>query len=219
MTKITGNAPTGRLGASRLRRHRPQIARFTHSGGGQAALARTRSAALVTHTSPNKRRLDDTERLADIQVREGHMAEPRIEISGPEAEETRAELEAWWKTEMGEALQRVTAGPGSAKENARGPDPVAVTALVLAIPSAIVATLDLVKRIELTKRVNRWIDWVREKRAKHPKVRIVLLDKDGRPLDVAKAQASDVFEVLEGLGLREPRAPSRSASAPKDSDK
>lgn len=129
------------------------------------------------------------------------MSEARIEITGAGAEDTRAELEAWWKAEMGEELRRVTSAPIALEEPTRSADPVAVAALILGIPSAIVATMDIAKRIELTKKVGQLIEWAREKRRKHPKLRIALVDEAGQSVDVAAAEPPD---VLEALALRKP---------------
>lgn len=124
------------------------------------------------------------------------MRQPTIEISGPEADAIGMELAAWWKTEIGDELRPAAPSQAVLGEDQRGADPIAVAALILAVPSAIVATADLAKRIELTKKVGQFIAWVRGKRLQHSKLRIAVVDLQGRAIDVATATPPDVLEAL-----------------------
>lgn len=132
-----------------------------------------------------------------------------MEISGPEADAIAAELAAWWKVEMGGDL-RPEAPPAMFEENTRSGDPVAVASLVVSVvalavslPGAALSAADLAKRVELGKKLERFAEWVRDKRRKHPKVRIAVVPEQGSSVDPASAEPARVLEAL-GLASQKP---------------
>ena len=69
-------------------------------------------------------------------------------------------------------------------------DPVAIAALVLAAPGAIVATLDLVQRAKLAEKVSKLLGTARRSR------RSATLRKKQRKLDLKTASDDDVIDIL-----------------------
>lgn len=120
---------------------------------------------------------------------------PTLEIRGQNAAQAEQELQALFEAELGERAARLEA-PAAAERGATRSDPVAVAALILAIPSAILATMDLAQRLKLKQRVDRLLDWARSKRAADPGIELTLVTSDGRALPLDRAEAGEVLDAL-----------------------
>ena len=98
-------------------------------------------------------------------------ADFKLHIQGPEAEVAARELSAFFQEEFACAANRIsqpnTQGFSGSPERA---DPIAVTALVLAIPSAILASVHLADRIKKKEKIQRLIEWTKNKRKKSSKL-------------------------------------------------
>lgn len=117
------------------------------------------------------------------------MSEVAIEIHGPQAESLAAELEALLQEELGETGRRVQAPMAAAGTKA---DPVAVAALVISLPSAILATMDLAKRLDLVPRVQRLLAWARGKAGSGTELTLITSRKS---LRLAEASADEVMDA------------------------
>jgi hypothetical protein len=82
---------------------------------------------------------------------------------------------------------------------------------VLAIPGALLATLDLVKRMELKPKVERLLAWVRRRRSEDPTIEVTLRLGDGRAL---RLDAAGAAEVLDALAQAQVEAPEAAAKPP-----
>jgi hypothetical protein len=91
------------------------------------------------------------------------MKELRLYLEGAAAEQAAREIEDFFAQEFGHPPVRVA--PEVQTDRGKKADPVAVAALILTIPSAILATLDLAERIQLRKKLRRLIDLVRRQKA------------------------------------------------------
>ena len=83
------------------------------------------------------------------------MADVRLHLEGGDAEAAAAEIEAFVQEAFGRRVER---GPvGRAGGGGEKADPVAVAGLVLSIPGAALAAMDLAERVRLREKVGRLI--------------------------------------------------------------
>lgn len=88
-------------------------------------------------------------------------------------------------------------------------DPVAVAALILSIPAALLATWDLAQRIHLKEKVDRLINWAKEKAkntpAGHPNLPIhpTVHLPDGRVLPLDQLKPEEFLDVFAQLAEKE----------------
>lgn len=81
-------------------------------------------------------------------------------------------------------------------------DPVAVAALVLAIPAALLATWDLAKRMQLKEKVDRLIHWAREKTKKAPKTRMTIHLPNGIVVSLNEVKPEEFLDMLDELAKK-----------------
>ncbi len=93
------------------------------------------------------------------------MADLEFHIEGEGAEMTAAALQALIGEQFGQEPRRVSAPP-SGREQEKS-DPLAVAAFILAVPPAILATIDLAERLALKEKAQRLIDFARGQRQQH----------------------------------------------------
>lgn len=121
----------------------------------------------------------------------------KFRIEGPDAERLAVELGELVESELGgRAERRPDAPPRDAV--VRG-DPLAVAAVVLAIPGALLAGADLARRLELKEKVGRLTAWARERAGGH-RVEVIDADGRGRPLD--ETEAAEVIEIAVTIHAR-----------------
>jgi hypothetical protein len=111
------------------------------------------------------------------------MKEKNIDfiVEGKDAEENARRLAAYIRQEWG-----VTPAIQSFKpemDNFRGVDPVALVAIVLSIPSVILAALDLADRIKKKKKVDQLLEW-----GKKNKIPLTLRRPDGTIIHLHNAE-------------------------------
>ena len=115
-----------------------------------------------------------------------------VHINGPNASALASELETFFA----EALTiKVERAPIPTDEAIQRSDPVAVAALVLAIPGAILATLDLAARARLGERIDQLLTRLRGKAAAADSVQ--LTNGEGAGLDLITANRDAVLDELE----------------------
>ncbi len=113
-------------------------------------------------------------------------------IAGPNAEALATEIEAF----VAEAL--ATSAERCSLQEPRGlqrGDPVAIAALVLAIPGAITATLDIVSRARLAERIDRLLKRLRGTAS--PEDSVHLASGTASSLDLISAGRDAVLNRLE----------------------
>ncbi|WP_372396410.1 hypothetical protein ABMY26_11505 [Azospirillum sp. HJ39] len=115
-----------------------------------------------------------------------------ITIAGPKAPALAAEVEEFLADALGTDAERL---PPSQDQAIQRGDPLAVAALVLAVPSAIVATLDLAARARLAERIDRLLERVRGTAAPADSVR--LTSGAAPELDLITAKRDAVLDRLE----------------------
>lgn len=90
----------------------------------------------------------------------------QFRVTGPDAAKAASELEALLRAELAcDPARTIDSPTAPAPDNVvRGGDPIAVTALVLAIPSALLAVSDLAQRVELVAKLRRLAQWAKQRR-------------------------------------------------------
>ena len=113
------------------------------------------------------------------------MGTDRIEFrfEGPQASELADRFSALVETEFGvrPTPVRPQTDDGLAGDKLRG-EAWAIAAVVLALPAAILATMDLAKRLELKARVDRLLEWARETLKSDPEDHIAAVSPKGRAI-------------------------------------
>jgi hypothetical protein len=121
-----------------------------------------------------------------------------FQLEGPRSEALASELSELVEAEFGERPAPATPRQGrETLETYRGPDPLAVTAVVLAVPGAILATVDLAERLKLKQKVDRLIAWAKEKLKDDTANRILLRSRRGNIVPLDRAETSQIFELAE----------------------
>ena len=135
-----------------------------------------------------------------------HSIEFQFQGEGREAE--AKELEALLADTFADWPQHVTEKT-SIPTSSNKSDPVAVAALILSIPAALLATWDLAQRIRLKEKVDRLINWAKEKAkntpAGHPNLPIhpTVHLPDGRVLPLDQLKPEELLDVLAQLAEKE----------------
>ncbi|MBP2233291.1 hypothetical protein J2847_006628 [Azospirillum agricola] len=115
-----------------------------------------------------------------------------ITIAGPNAPALAAEVEAFLADVLATRAERL---PPPEDQTVQRGDPLAVAALVLSIPSAVAATLDLAARARLAERIDRLLDRVRGTAAPTDSLR--LTSGAAPELDLITAKRDAVLDRLE----------------------
>jgi hypothetical protein len=98
-----------------------------------------------------------------------------------------------WGHELTEAPASATHAAGPARHGDKGIDPVALTALMLSLPSAALAVFDLADRIGKRRRAQELIDHARQLAAQHV---TVCLMSPHRPVELAVLAPDQLLDLL-----------------------
>jgi len=93
-------------------------------------------------------------------------------------------------------LQKTTQPVESHVEGPTRTDPVAVAALVLAVPGAVLATWDLAHRMELKDKVERLIDWAKRKKQENPTLVITFSPSGIRVKYLDQTEPEEILDAL-----------------------
>ncbi|MEM9488030.1 MAG: hypothetical protein AAGC55_02735 [Myxococcota bacterium] len=115
-----------------------------------------------------------------------------IEISGDDAEATTAELRELFRTEFGEDAKVHAAPPPSAGVTTRS-DTMTLLTMILTIPPALLATLDIADRIKLKPKLVKLLDWARSKKTTSNS--ITIHSKELGTIELSDAQLDQVMEA------------------------
>jgi hypothetical protein len=122
------------------------------------------------------------------------MGEPTIEITGPEAEEAEHELQALLRETFGEEGRRLAAPEAETSGRKIDATTLALIAIGLSIPKAILETIDLAEKMKLVERIKRLLAWAKG-RGKSG-TRIALVSAKGTSVELATAEPADVIAAL-----------------------
>jgi len=132
------------------------------------------------------------------------MAERDLEffIEGPGAPALAEELSELIQTEFGHSPGRSIPGSsaGTGEPERLNPTAIAAAALIVSLPGAAVATLDLAQRLKLREKCDRLIAWAGEKAADGEDSSIRFVKKDGRWVLLREAESKDLLESVQSSG-------------------
>jgi hypothetical protein len=86
-----------------------------------------------------------------------------------------------------------TAEPATDPDNTRGIDPLALTSLIVSIPSAMLAVADIADRIHKRRRAGELIEHARQLRAQQATVRLV---REDRSIDLATLAPDQLLDLI-----------------------
>ena len=87
--------------------------------------------------------------------------------------------------------------------NRTGPDPIAVAALLLAIPGAMVASWDLAERIKLKEKIDRLLAWVQERAATLSQSSPTMHLPNGKVIPLNTVKPEEILDMLDELYTKE----------------
>lgn len=129
------------------------------------------------------------------------MSDLEFHIEGPGASSVAEELASLLESEFGERPRRSERGGSSGSdEHQEKVDPTALAALavVLALPGAIKNTLDLAQRLKLKQKLDRLIEWVKQR----PEIRITIVSGRGPSIRLDRATPAQIMERNSGVGFQ-----------------
>jgi hypothetical protein len=120
------------------------------------------------------------------------MGDFKLYIEGEDAEERAWELANLIEKELGQQPNWEQQKPPHVKEKVKAVEPISVAALILSIPSVLLAALDLVDRLKKKKKVDLLIQWAKDNPGeisiRTPEGTVIQLQNadSGKILDAAK---------------------------------
>lgn len=115
-------------------------------------------------------------------------------IEGPDAAEAAAELSREIEKTLGQKPGLKKADPPRTDDPVKV-DPVAVAALVLAVPSALLAAADLVQRFKKKKQIDLIIEIAKKHNAENPETQIRISGPKGVSVHLHQADADSVIDM------------------------
>lgn len=112
----------------------------------------------------------------------------KLRIEGPGSEETAKELSEFIEKEFGPGLTRVTRKPRQSAGNEPDKSEIeTIVVIVLAIPQAISAAMDLRQKIEAL------IKKARDQKKETPEASANIITDDGQAIPLHKAESDDIL--------------------------
>ncbi|MFP4348895.1 MAG: hypothetical protein ACOC3W_06725 [Thermodesulfobacteriota bacterium] len=97
------------------------------------------------------------------------------------------------KAELGERPEPVKAAP--VEVPGVKADPIAVAALILAIPPSLLAAVNLVDRAQKTEKIQKLIEWVRNQKQTYRNIRFKLVTPKGAVIQFDMSSGSEIQEI------------------------
>ena len=123
------------------------------------------------------------------------MSDLKFHLQGPQSGATAAALETFFAETFGAQARRESPSPPTVSEAEKAADPIAVAALILSIPGALLATVDLAERLQLKQKAERLIALARREWREHG-TRIWLRRRNVAPLALDEIEPADVLDAV-----------------------
>jgi hypothetical protein len=117
------------------------------------------------------------------------MSEFRFRVRGEQAESVAEELAGLLGDELKQRVPVTREPSADAAQGTRG-DPVAVATLVLSIPCAVLATVDLVERVRKAETLRKLVAWARQRRS----AAVEVTGPTGRVQQLAEADPGELLD-------------------------
>ena len=78
-------------------------------------------------------------------------------------------------------------------------DPVAIAALIIAVPAAVLATWDLAQRIQVKQKIDRLISWAKRKESEAPETQMTIHLPGGAVVRLDQVKPESILDVLAVL--------------------
>ena len=101
-------------------------------------------------------------------------------IEGPDGDETARELFDLLRTEFGVRPERMDRETRRRTDPAGSAEPVAVTALTIAVPAAVLTAADPSEQAGIKEKLEKVIDWAKEKTLRSPEERLAVQAPGGQ---------------------------------------
>lgn len=122
------------------------------------------------------------------------MSDLRFHLQGQHAEATAEALEAFFSETFAEAARREPVRQPHPVTPERSLDPVAVAALIVSIPSGVLAVMDLAERLKLKEKIARLTTLARREWREHG-TRIWLQRRNATPLALDAADPAAILDA------------------------
>jgi len=117
----------------------------------------------------------------------------KIQIKGRHAEEVAKILSELIKKEFGYTPERVIQEPK--KDTEKVVDPLTIAAIIITIPPALVATLDLIERRKTRDKLDLLIELVKKQQEKTPDTQTSLITPDGISKPIVRLNSLEIIEA------------------------
>jgi|GEM_PF-3489690 len=125
-----------------------------------------------------------------------------IHVEGAGAERLAEELQAIFEAELGERPQRIERPATVSHTDQYRGDLAAWCRVILAIPPALLAAVELAEKIELRKKVDRLLTRVKEMLAKNPQSRVTISSPKGDARRLDTAETAEILEICASLASK-----------------
>jgi hypothetical protein len=118
----------------------------------------------------------------------------QFRLEGAGAEEAAEEMAALIQRDLGITPEKFPARVTDENTGTRT-DPIALAALILAIPSAVLATVELIERIRNKEKLDRLIEQSRKLQKKHSTTRIRIITPKGKVIELENITSSEMLDI------------------------
>ena len=117
----------------------------------------------------------------------------QFQIQAHDAEVIAQKISAILAEEL-RAQPEVSSASRPRREGSRAVDPVALAALIVSIPSAVLATLDILERMKKKREIEKALEKISELTHEYPDAAILLNAPDGTLLRIEKSSAAKLID-------------------------
>jgi len=118
----------------------------------------------------------------------------KFNIQGPQAQTVAQELAAMITQTFDQSAQ-ITESPLAKTSGNTKADPVAIAALVIAIPSAVLAVVDLVQRSKKKTKADHVIDFAQRQHRQNPQTAITITIPDGVSVNLHQTDSNTLIDL------------------------